>query len=312
MKLEIIISGIISIVALLISITALIYTVKTYLLKAGAHIRGYFSIHSSICCEDKYVGSIALENMKDRSTVIFKIYLLVGRNYYIELENFEDEPLILKPFEAYSKQYNPVDFYSVSMKRIKLNELLDSRKVKSRLVLSTSDGMYEINEWIKRWDPIVNFFNNHMTAVIQPMRSTYKNKCYGSNAKYIVDIKTENGKEETIAIYPSDYEIKRFKKFSLSKESLDSKENLEYFLYEKADEGVLNCTDIVVHDIESWRKEIYDDHDKKVINAKYYGWFTYVVMGRIYTLLSDISLKLKNRKTRKMANKLQPTQKTRG
>jgi hypothetical protein len=90
MNLETIISSINSIVALLVSITALIYTVKTYILKSGAHVRGLFSIHSSISCEDKYVGRIALENMKDRATVIFKIYLLVGKNYYIELEDFEE------------------------------------------------------------------------------------------------------------------------------------------------------------------------------------------------------------------------------
>lgn len=245
--------------------------------------------------------------------MIFKIYLLVGRNYYIELEDFEEEPLILKPFEAYSKQFDPVDFYSVSMKRIRLNELLNSKKVKSRLVLSTSDGRYEISEWINRWNPVIDFFKNHMTAVIQPMRSKYKDKCYGSNAKYIVDIKAENGKEETIAIYPRDYEIRKFRKFRLTKGSLESKERLEHFLYEKAEEGILNCVDIVVHDIEAWRKEVYQYHGDKVVDVKYYGWFTYVVFGRLFTILSDVKLKLKNRKTRKLANKkLQPTQKPSG
>jgi len=301
-NLDSMISAINSMVALLVSITALIYTVKTYLLKSGSNIRGQFSVHSSISCEDKYVGSLALENMKDRATVIFKIYLLVGRNYYIELEDHESNPLILKPFEAYSNQYDPVDFYSVSMKRIELNDLLDSNKIKSRIVLSTSDGRYEVTEWINRWNPIVDFFKNHMTAVIQPMRSKYKDKCYGSNAKYIVDIKTENGKEETIAIYPRDYEIKKFRKFSLTKESLESKENLEYYLYKMADEDVLNCVDIAVHDIEAWRDEIYKDHGGKVIKAKPYGWFTYVILGRLFTKISDVRLKLKNRKNRKLAN----------
>ena len=205
MNSETIITGINSIVALLVSIAALIYTVKTYLLKSGSHIRGMFSVHSNIACEDKYVGSIALENLKDRATVIFKIYLMVGRNYYIELEDFEEAPLILKPFEAYSKQFEPVDFYSVSMKRIRLNDLLNSAKVKTKIVLSTSDGRYEVDEWINRWNPIIDFFRNHMTAVIQPIRSKYKDKSYGSNAKFIVDIKTGDGKEETVAIYPRDY-----------------------------------------------------------------------------------------------------------
>ena len=66
-----------------------------------------------------------------------------------------------------------------------------------------------------------------MTALIHPMRSTYKNKFYGSEVKFIVDIKTEDGKEKTIPIYPRDYEIRRFKKFSLTRESIESKEALE-------------------------------------------------------------------------------------
>jgi hypothetical protein len=302
-----------SIVALLISIAALIYTAKTFLLKSGAQIRGLFSIHSSIYSEDKYVGNFAIENLKDRSTAIFKVYLLVARNYYIELADFEDDPLILKPFEVYAKQLDPVDFYSVSMKKIILNDLLDSKKVKTRLVLSTSDGRYDVKEWINRWNPVVDFFRNHMTAVIQPIRSEYKGKAYGGNAKYIVDIKTESGKEETIAIYPRDYEGKRFRRFRLTQESLESKESLEEFLYERATEGTLNCIDITVFDIDSWRKEVYEDHDKKTIEAKPYGWFTYVVLGRALTIYSDIRLKLKNRKSRKAANKkFQPTQKPRG
>ncbi len=270
-------------------------------------MRGQYSVHSSSYCEDKYVGSITLENNKDRPVVIFKVFLLVGKNYYIELENFEHDPKILKPYEVYSNQYDPVDFYSVSMRRIKLNQLLDSKNVKSSLVLATSNGKYTVKEWIKRWDPISDFFNNHMTALIQPMRSTYKNKCYGSEVKFIVDIKTEDGKEETIPIYPRDYEIRKFKKFSLTRESLESKEVLEEYLLELAFEGVLKCTDIVVHDIESWRKEAYDGDYKEVIEAEYYNWFNYVVFGRILTKFSDIRLYFVNRKHRKANKALQRT-----
>ena len=204
MNLSNVVASINSVVALLVSIAALIYTAKTYLLKSGAQIRGLFSIHSSISCEDKYVGSLALENMKDRATVIFKIYLLIGRNYYIELEDFEDAPLVLKPFEVFSKQYDPVDFYSVSMKRINLNNILDSKKAKSRIVLSTGDGRYDVKEWINRWSPIGDFFKNHITAVIHPIRSTYKGKSYGGNAKYIVALMaTQNTPPVATSKYPT-------------------------------------------------------------------------------------------------------------
>ena len=269
MKLEIVVS----LIALCVSLTALFFIIRNYWRKSGIYVRGQYSVHSSSSCQDRYVGRITLENNKDRPVVIFKVFLLVGRNYYIELENFEHEPKILKPYEVYSNQYDPVDFYSVSMRRNKLNELLDSKNVKSRLVLATSNGKYTVREWIKRWDPITDFFNNHMTALIHPMRSTYKNKCYGSEVKFIVGIKTEDEKEETIPVYPRDYEIQKFKKFSLTRESLESKEALEDYLLEMAVEGVLKCTDIVVHDIESWRQETYEKDYQEVIEAKYYSWF---------------------------------------
>jgi len=298
LKLEILIS----LVALLVSLTALTFVVLNYWRKSGIYVRGQYSVHSSTSCQDKYVGSIVLENIKDRPVVIFKVFLLVGRNYYIELENFEHDPKILKPYEVYSSQYDPVDFYSVNMKRIKLNKLLESRNIKSRLVLATSSGKYTVEEWIKRWDPISDFFNNHMTALIHPMRSTYKNKCFGSEAKYILDIKTEDGRVETIAIYPRDYEIKKFKKFSLTNESLESKENLESYMLERAFDGDLKCIDIVVHDIETWREERYGNDYQDVIEAKYYNWFMYFVIGRIFTKISDLRLYFINRKHRK-ANK---------
>ncbi|WP_407363534.1 hypothetical protein [Pseudomonas luteola] len=297
----------ISLIAIFISLIALTFAVRNYLRKSGIYVRGQYSVCSSSYCQDKYVSSIVLENFKDRPVVIFKIFLLAGRNYYIELEDFDEEPKILKPYEVYSKQYDPVDFYSVNMRRIKLNGLLDSKEVRSQIVLSTSHGKYVVKEWIKRWDPIGDFFKNHMTALIHPMRSTYKNKCFGSEVKYIVDVKTEDGREETIPIYPRDYEIRKFRKFRLTRESLESKDSLEEYLLEQAFNGALNCTDITVHDIEAWRNEHYRDDYKKVIEAKYYNWFMYFVVGRLLTKLSDMRLYFVNRKHRKANKALQRT-----
>jgi hypothetical protein len=228
------ISSVNSIVALIVSIIALVYTARAYWLKSGTDIRGLFTICSSIHCEDNYVQSITLENLKDRAVVVFKVYLKVGHNYFVEIDDFEEAPLILKPFEAFRKEYGPIDLYSVSSRRILINDLLDRKRVKRQLVLSTSDGRYNVKSHINHWDPIIDFFKNYMTAVIRPMRSTFKGKSYGGNAKYIVEFKIEPGKEEVVAIYPRDHEIKRFKDFRLTKESLDSKDSLEEFLYDKA------------------------------------------------------------------------------
>ncbi len=180
---EAMISAVTSTVALVVSIIALVYTAKTYFLKAGANIRGSYTICSNVACEDKYISSVTLENLKDRAIVVFRIWLKLGHNYYIEIDDFEDVPLILRPFEAFRKDYDPIDLYLASATRVLMNSLLDRRKIKKRLVLATSDGKYVVRTWIKHWDPVIDFFKNHMTAVIRPMRSRYKGKAYGGNAK---------------------------------------------------------------------------------------------------------------------------------
>jgi len=292
---NIIVPTVVAFVALVVSIIALVYTSKAYLLKSGAYIRGSYSICSDISCDDKYIRNINLENLKDRALVIFKIYLQIGHNHFLEIENFEDNPLILKPFEIFYKEYEPIDLYSIGMGRILLNDLLDDKTVKQRIVLSTSEGKYIVKDFINYWDPIGLFFQNYATAIIRPLRSTYKGKSYGSNAKYIIEFKIENGNDEIVPIYPRDYELRKFKHFSLTKESLESKETLEEYLYEKVIEGKLKCTDVTVYDIDNWRKEIYEDENKKVITTKYANWFEYYVVARIESRISDYRLKKQNR-----------------
>jgi len=300
MDLSTVISAINSIVALIISIIALIYTIKAYSLKAGSNVRASFGMcSSSRSCEDQYVSNITLENLKDRAVVIFKIYLRIGHNYYLELEDFEDTPLILQPFEVFKKEYDALDLYTINTDRIDLNKIFDEKKAKKRIVLSTSDGKYVVNSWIKNWDPVYDFFNNHLTAVIYPKRTTYKGKSYGINTKYIVDIKTESEKEEVIPIYPGDYRIKKFKKFNLTKESLESKETLEAYLYEQVGAGILNCSEITVYDTKTWFDERYNLENKKTINSEYYGWFFYKVLGPLLTKYSNYRLRKKNRGLKK-------------
>jgi hypothetical protein len=290
-----IVSSVVAFVALIVSIIALVYTARAYLLKTGAYIRGSHSICSDISCEDKYVRSLKLENLKDRALVIFRIYLQIGHNYFLEIEDFENNPLILKPFEIYYKEYEPIDLYSIGMGRILLDDLLDDKAIQRRIVLSTSEGKFVVKDYINYWDPIGLFFQNYATAIIRPLRSTYKGKSYGSNAKYIVEFKMENGSEEIVSIYPRDYEVRKFKHFPLTRESLESKETLEEFLYEKVLDGIIKCADVTVYDMDNWRKEIYEDETKRVITAKYANWFEYYVVARIVSRISDYRLKKQNR-----------------
>jgi hypothetical protein len=133
-----------------------------------------------------------------------------------------------------------------------------------------------------------------MTAVVRPRRSIYKGKSYGINAKYIVEVKVESGREEVIPIYPNDYQTQKFRRFMLTRESLRSKESLEAHLYEQVGKGLLGCTEITVHDMGPWLTEIYQSESRKTIKARRYSWFTYKIVGPVLTKLSDWNLARQN------------------
>jgi hypothetical protein len=251
-------------------------------------------------CDDKYVSSVTLENIKDRAITIFAIYLRIGSNYYLEIENFDDTPLILKAFEVYQKEYGEIAFYGINMNRIKIDNLMDDKRVKRRIILSTSNGKYEVPKSLPKWNPVYEYFKNNLTAIIHPVRSMFKDKAFGLNVKYIIVFKYENGKEEIIPIRQHDYELKIFKNFNLTKESVKSKSELEIYLNKVQADGKLNALSFEVHDLEEWRGETYKLDKLETINAEYVSKFQYYIVGRIYTKISDWQLKRQNIKRKQL------------
>ncbi|SET69776.1 hypothetical protein SAMN05216412_11326 [Nitrosospira multiformis] len=286
------------IAALCISTLALFIAIKNYRRKAGLLIRGGFSIASGIDCNDKYVSNVLLENLKDRPVTVFSIYLRIGHNYYLEVENFEETPLLLRAYETYQKEYGPIQFYGINFNRMNLSSLLDDDSVKKRLVLSTSDGKYIIPSGIPRWNPISDFFRNHMTAVVRPVHITYNGKYVGENIKYVIEICGENEETEVLLIHPNDFNIKKFRNFSLTRESLESVALLNDHLEEQIRNGRLICKSFKVHDVNEWRQRVTEFYTAQTIDARYYGLLRYHIVGRLLTLYSDRKLKAENAKRR--------------
>lgn len=282
-----------------IGLIALYFAVRNYRRKSGIHVRGQLIISSTIIAEDKYISSITLENLKDRSVIIFKIFIRVGRNYYIEIDDFEGEPKILKSYESFTCNYEPVDFYYLNMRRIKMNKLLDYRNSKIRIVLSTSHGKYVVKKFIKQWDPMFDFFRNHLTACISPMYPTEKVGHYGSEFKYLVKIDSKDGRTNKIPVYADDINYPKFKNFALTLEAISSRENLEAYLSEQATNGNLECNKIEVIDAEKLRERNYGHTYEQTLEAEHISWFTYNVLGRLLTIQENIALKLHNRKLRR-------------
>ena len=289
----------VSFLTLLAAFLAALYGYRGDRRKSGIEIRGYYSIVSSIAAQDKYIGKIGLQNLKDRAVVIYAIYLEIGYGFYIEIEEFQEQPLVLGPFEAFQKKYEAMDMYTSGTRRIQIDRLLDNRRARKRLVLSTAQGRYKIKSRIARWNPIWDVFRNNLTGIVRPLRSKYKGKAYGSGTKYIVTLSTEGGREEVIPIYPMDHEIRKFRGFRLTIDALRSRDALEEFLLERVVAGELRCFDLAVFNLEDWRRTAYQEYGQGVIEApRPQGWFTYNVLGWFVTQWEKYALRRRNRNNR--------------
>jgi len=97
-----------------------------------------------------------------------------------------------------------------------------------------------------------------------------------------------------------DYSIQKFRKFRLTRESLGSKTALEELLLEQAVAGLLPIRDLKVHDLETWRDEVYDSERKKpAVVAHPQSWIVYKLLGPLVTRCKDWKLRRENRTAQK-------------
>jgi hypothetical protein len=293
------INSILSATALVVAVVALVYTARTFFLKVGQKVRCNFGIASSMDCDDKYVSNLILENAKDRAIVIFKIYLRIGSNYFLELEDHTKEPLIIGSYEVHQKEYDPVLFYSVYPNRIKIDKLLDNKKVKKAIVLSTTDGRYEVKTYLRQWDAIGTLFKNYMTGIIQPMRLGYKERDYGINVKYLVVLKYADDTEQVLKIREGDDRLVLFRNFQLTKDSLGSKEALQEFMNRQKELGKIHFVSIEIIEHQKLAREEYELEKMKVLEAKQYGFFKYHIIGKLLTVREDRRMRATNKRTAK-------------
>lgn len=283
-------------IAICISVLALTVAILNYRRKSSTRIRGGFGFASSVECEDRYIHTIVLENMKDRAVSIYGIHVLVGHNHLIKVEEFEESPMILRPYETWKRDYGPIEFYSVNMRRIGMEKVLGDEKIRKRLVLSTGDGRYTVKRYPKPWHPVLDHFRNHAFALIFPVRSTYKGKDVGGSVRFVVDLLLSSGKSEVILLREEDYRSKRFRRFDLTPESLASADALRAFLGDRMADGSLPVKSFDVVDAKDWRSRDQDFTQQESIEAEPLGFFTYHVLCRFFTWRRDREMRRKNKK----------------
>jgi hypothetical protein len=276
------------------SLSALIVACLNYRRKSALKLRSQYSISSSIECTDSYVSDLALENLKDRAVTIYAIYLKLGHNYYIQIDDFNGSPLILKAYESWKKSYGPIQQYAVSMQRINMEGMFDP-KIKNNIVLSTTQGKYIIKESINHWDPTHSWFYNHATASIRTRTLSIRDTLIGDRPSFAVEFTSQSGSTKIATYHKDDYKFVKFSKFKLTPESLENRANLEAFLNEQIKNGNLNCAGIVIHDLDQWKTNQKKVH-KEPIDAKYINWFEYYVLARFLTFKKTRALMKENKR----------------
>ena len=287
----------IALVSFAIAALALVFSFRGDRRKSGIDIRADFSVASSVWSSERWVAEVRLENLKDRPVSVYKIYLEVGHGLHIEVEDFTDTPLSLDAYGVYQQKYDPVEFYSHSMRRV--TGFLDDKKTRQRIVLTTSQGRYYPKRGTKTFDdPFLDtLLKNITTGVVHPERLTYKGQAYGSEAKFVVTFSDADGKEEVVPIYPRDYEIRKFHNFTLTREALKSQQTLEDFLREQITAGKLSCLSMDVVDLDVLRQKVFKDYSETMTFTPQ-GWISNKVIGRGLTFWERFKLARKNRKIR--------------
>lgn len=127
---------------LFMAIITFFYTTRNIYLVWGDKV--YTSIEiTSVINSATYISSIIVENLKNKPIIIKGVYLKIANQYDLEIVEYYDNPLILKPLEAIQINQKDVSFYSMGMKIVNIENLLLNPKVSKKVALLTTQGLIE-------------------------------------------------------------------------------------------------------------------------------------------------------------------------
>ena len=298
-----IVSLIIAAIGLIISIIVLVLTYKTWKLKSGISVLGWYGVTSSIESNTPYVSEIKLQNTKDKELAISNIYIHFGKNVYIDMlekdSRFDKYDIVIPPFGSAVLNFGPVFLYSNGTKKANVDELLHQEK--GKIVLSTNDGKLTCGDFKKGWDPISDWFKNYGTDVISVNRyykegsiyvggdepaKVYDFTSFGDRTLYIVTLGLKNGHKVEYPIYRfGEQQVTKFDSIGLTKEALNSKGNLKAFINKQKGKGKIDFETLYdIVDVQDRIKQCIKDFDNEPYIPKAEGWFEYHICDKVQTL----------------------------
>ena len=292
--------------ALILSVVAVYFTVVTFRLKKGSFVRGqYQTVSSDIATNDPYVCEVLLENLKDRSVVIFGIYLRLDHGYNLCIEEFKEDPLIISPFEVVRRKYDPLDGYSFNMKRLKIDALLENRR-RTKIILSTTDGMITVKKPVFVNKPVYQWFKNHLIIEIGVDRTTFRGKSYGGATKYLVNLLNDDKLIEAIALYGHEQDYKWFKDLGGEASDLASAGTVQKLFEKVIVDKKSKANRVEVIDYQEILGKRYASYDLESTAVERYSWFFVHVVGRLLTIWNARRRRQENKARQKSSAKSAP------
>lgn len=291
-------------IALILSVIAVYFTVITFRMKKGFYVRGICSWSSgSVATNDPYVHEVVIENLKDRAIVIFGIYLKLGHGLTLTIERFDNEPLVIRPFEVYKKKYDPVDGYSFNMKRVRISDIIDYKENYS-LILSTTDGLIKAKKPPAIKNPTYDWFKNHLAITLETDRTNVNGKSYGGATKYVVEVYEGSEIVERIALYGDDHKYAWFRDIGGKLEDLDSESSVKN-LFESVlkDKGFENRRRVEVIDYAMVLHKRYEGYILDPTVLKKRSWIIVHGLGRLLTAIKTRKMIRENRMREKERKK---------
>ena len=269
-----------------VSIIVLAFVVRGDKRKAGVDIRCNFSVSRSIYSREPWVRSITLQNEKDRSVAIYKIYLEFRHGFYVELDDFTANPVVIGPYGVWHQQFDTVEFYAANMHR--LANIFDEQRHRMRIMVATSDGRHYPKPPKRAFDPITyGLSKNFSTTTIQPVRLQLDGVHYSFAAKYLCTLTDPNGQEHRYPIFSDINIAQTVHGVRLTAESMQSSDSVRQFMLLQIQDEKINAIGVEVLDLEPFREDLAKEYGT-TLPYESLGWFEYNVVARWLTLLENI------------------------
>lgn len=277
----------ISLTSLIISIIALIYTVRAFWLKKWDKYRIPHSSFPSSSIEswNSYVSSLTIENLKDKPLIIFGIYLKFWNNIFLEIEEFEKKPHIIPAFEAHQFNYWSVIYYSAWTKKVNIEELFKNKKIKKKFIIETVNT---------RWFLMSKFFNNFATCIIHAYRLFLYEKSFWEDIDYIIDF--DNWKT-LIPVYL--WKDTWRNGIKIPDNYLKNENSIKKYLLKLKTKWDINFKNIKIVEWKSMIEKRFNykelsKNEEKVNNTA--NFFEYFIIGKLYTVFQNIKTRIINSK----------------